>query len=587
VLLTKLYSEPEIFSPVTFKLGLNLIFGKKEVTDNPASASLNSIGKSLLLDFLDFALLASYDGKHNERLFATGNRVVHSTIILQFKINAKEYIIRRSFEHPKTVEFGEIDSEIEQYDILSLKPLLCDLIFANDPVFGLLDTGWYRNLITFFLKIHKPGRDRFLDPLDYLPEATLAEIQIYLLFMMAIDNSLAVENFQNVGALRETKRSIAEAKSFLQNEIDIDEAREKIVSLKSEIFTLEKAIEQFKLGQEYDQAESEADAFTAEIKSLLIDNHQDKHRIANYTASIKKDSPVQTDRIAALYAEVSAQLGIVVKKTLEEAVNFRKALLQSRKSFFKTEINALKVKVDERIAKINELESKRAGLFSFLDAKLAMNDLKEAFRYLTKRQTELAEIEGTVNKMDKLAALQAELEVVSADLKEKYLQFLSTTLVDQIDMYQKIRTIYEGVFGSDSTDGLAFLFKSALKKDAKFEIEFAFSGMLGKGKNQGRTLIFDLAVLLRRISIGLHGPLFLVHDGIFDGMDKSHFIALETMIDKWVSDGFELQYIATLNEEGSLSDEFGDASLFDPSNLEAQAVAVLSPNNKLLGFDFS
>jgi len=54
------------------------------------------------------------------------------------------------------------------------------------------------------------------------------------------------------------------------------------------------------------------------------------------------------------------------------------------------------------------------------------------------------------------------------------------------------------------------------------------------------------------INSKLKGPRFLVHDGIFDSLDKSHLIKTYEFIQKKIQEGFEFQYIAIINEGGIL-----------------------------------
>ena len=49
--------------------------------------------------------------------------------------------------------------------------------------------------------------------------------------------------------------------------------------------------------------------------------------------------------------------------------------------------------------------------------------------------------------------------------------------------------------------------------DAKLQIDIEFPAMMSKGRNQGRTLVYDLSVLFNAIENKLSGPRFLVHDG--------------------------------------------------------------------------
>ena len=110
--------------------------------------------------------------------------------------------------------------------------------------------------------------------------------------------------------------------------------------------------------------------------------------------------------------------------------------------------------------------------------------------------------------------------------------------------------------------------------------------MLSKGRNQGRTLIYDLSVLFYEIAQNIKTPRFLIHDGIFDGVDKTHFIELVKYLEEQKLQGKQFQYILTINEEGTLSDKFGDADVVNPEKIEKEAILVLTPDKKLFGKDF-
>ena len=52
------------------------------------------------------------------------------------------------------------------------------------------------------------------------------------------------------------------------------------------------------------------------------------------------------------------------------------------------------------------------------------------------------------------------------------------------------------------------------------------------------------------------------------------------------SKGMSIQYITTLNEEGTLSNKFGDKDLVNQEFIEEHSVLTLSPTDKLFGIDF-
>ena len=89
MILRRIYSTPNVFSPVTFKLGINFIFGQKEVAEGEEKKSLNGIGKSTFLDLIDFALLSSFTKQSNKRLFAAYNKgyLKGVSITLEFEVD--------------------------------------------------------------------------------------------------------------------------------------------------------------------------------------------------------------------------------------------------------------------------------------------------------------------------------------------------------------------------------------------------------------------------------------------------------------------------------------------------------------------
>ena len=137
--------------------------------------------------------------------------------------------------------------------------------------------------------------------------------------------------------------------------------------------------------------------------------------------------------------------------------------------------------------------------------------------------------------------------------------------------------------GATNEAGFSIAFNK--RKEKKLDIHISMQDMFGFGKNQGRTLVYDLFVLLNGFTFSSTFPRFLIHDGIFDGMDKAHFIAVDEFIEEMAKD-IKIQYIVTINEEGTLSEKFGHADKVSPEKLEKEAILILSPTHKLLGRDF-
>ena len=147
--LKKLYCEPVgLFKPVEFKNGINFIFGKKD-NANDAKKSLNGIGKSSLLDLLDFCMLCDFTVR-NPRLHLEKTRLLNYDIALDFEINNKNYTIKRNVKKPNEIKI--IDHKETVFELDDCKQFLCDLIFKDDNYDGKYSNRWFRRLIPFFIK---------------------------------------------------------------------------------------------------------------------------------------------------------------------------------------------------------------------------------------------------------------------------------------------------------------------------------------------------------------------------------------------------------------------------------------------------
>ena len=86
--------------------------------------------------------------------------------------------------------------------------------------------------------------------------------------------------------------------------------------------------------------------------------------------------------------------------------------------------------------------------------------------------------------------------------------------------------------------------------------------------------VYDLAVLFNMIENNIKGPRFLVHDSIFDSLDKAHLNSLFIYLSEKEKQKINFQYIVTLNEQSELHKEI----------LEKTVLPIYA-SKRLLGMD--
>lgn len=589
--LNKIYSEPEVFEPVEFKRGINYIFGKKEIsTQEEVKNSLNGIGKSTLLDLIDFALLSNYNKRDSKRLYAAYQKGIlkEVTIILDFEVDEAQYSIRRSFDKPNTIFISIDDNVYEEYPIKNIKPRLCDIIFKRNYV-GHYSDKWLRRLLPFYIKAQTPEKEPFLNPIKYIRDAKEIELNNYHFFLLNIDNKISYRNLQVQTDLKKLETTTKEAKRIITETygtIKMPEIDSKLRRYKIDIEKLEESIKLFELSEKYKIDQNKLNKLTEEIKELIFLNSSDELKIKSYQDSLKIDINIKPNSIRKLYAEFNQLLADNINKSLEDAISFRNNLVQSRREFIQDEVDSLKENIGTRLVSINRKTKERADIFKVLKAKKAITDLTEAHFTLNKIKDEAAELKSKVKILKDLNKERVQINQQINKIEADILEFEEEIADKELEFSKVFSDIYNALY-PEIDDISVFDITTNLNTDAKIQFTILPNNeMLSKGRNQGRTLIYDLAVLFNSIDEKLKAPRFLIHDGILDGMDKTHFIELVKYLEEKSLQNYEFQYILTLNEEGELTDNFGDADEVNPKKIEKEAVLVLTPNKLLFDKKF-
>lgn len=588
--LRKLYSEPlglfrtgkpETPHTIVFKDGFNFIYAKKD-NQSDSKESLNGLGKSSVCDLIDFCLLSDF--KKNTRLSKEKELLKKYAIVLEFEINEKVYIIKREIDKEK-IEFGLLGEE-RYYTREELKDTFFDTIFDNHNYIGIKPKSQFRSLMSFFIKIHKKNnlKELYSNPIMFLTEHnTLIELYPLHIFLLGFDNTLFVENYDLQNKIKDNKKTISELKRIIRDnhEFDFDSIGTQISKLNNEKNKLQIIIDNFQLAEQHLNLENRLNDLTKEIKLYSEQNFRNRKKVESYKESYEltdnlSDSKIRN--IELLFTELNQMFKYKITKTLKEAVNLRKQISKSRENFIREEILKLNQKIKENSEKIKNLDKERQNLFFYLDSEKAIEDLSNTYLQLGKIDKEISELEGTVSIYKNMLMEQNKYKAKDTQLNSDIANYISS-LSNEIKEFETLFSdVYQAIYPQSESSG--FSITSNIDKE-KLKIDISFDKEESKGWNKGRTLVYDIAIMINSIRKKINSPKFLIHDGIFDGMDKSHFVALYHYIERLQEQGTRFQYIVTMIEEGELSESFGDIDGLSVDKIAEQAIVVLSKSQPL------
>lgn len=186
-----IYSDTDLFDAVTFQKGLNVILGVPSGVRE--GRELNGVGKSTLIRLIDFAFVGDGAKKTFTQERCAFLRDENHSFTLAFTDSETKYRIRRHFAQPDTVFFAQDSDDFVEYTEPEMKNILAPIMVIDQQYDGLVDSGWYRTLMRFFVSDDKSSHAR-IDPLKFSHSTARKSLVLVLnYYLLNLPNSELVE----------------------------------------------------------------------------------------------------------------------------------------------------------------------------------------------------------------------------------------------------------------------------------------------------------------------------------------------------------------------------------------------------------
>lgn len=557
ITINNIYSPSGLFDKVVFRRnGINIIVGK--YSGDKETTGINGIGKSTLIRMIDYALLSEKASKIFQEEKYDFLKTEEHLIVLEFEIDNEKYEIRRTFKKSDAVLFGKLGSELASYDVNELKIVLANKFFPLTDPNVYLEATHFRSIMNFFIKDDLEHHQR-INPLNFLyPTASKGEIYLFNLFLLNLKN----KNLANLNEVSKESDKIRKIQSSLKINLEketgktIEEFQSERLSKEESIKQLENNLKKYEFLDEYKNVEEQLVGITNEINIKLGQYHGIDKRLRNIQLSYNSPIDFDTSKIKDFYNELIPTLGDLLKKSLDETLDFRKNIITNRVKFLVEQEDNLKKQVDEILKDISSLEQKRSILFGFLNEKGALDSIKNAYENLIIEKTSLSRPIQVLDQLDdytrKLASLNVEVSKLKKDtlddLEQEKEKVRDIKLLF-IDILRHALAIQEGVEKS-----YLEIEPQAKGLPLKIDVEVAKAEALGKSRL--KILAYDLLAFLFNIQNDRNFPRFLVHDGVFHAIETRAKINTLNYIYHKNLEFPDFQYIITVNEdEIALSEE--------------------------------
>ncbi len=530
--INKLYTEPATIDPISFTEGLNLILGERDET----SDKRNGVGKSLCIEFINFAFFKS---KSHSRVSQIPKDIFsHDTVIcLDFDLHGISYTVQRSIKDSENPIIIENENKTVFAKIEDANRFLTEKLFGNIELA-------YPSFRVMLGPLIREERSEFKSLVGcYDTKLRIADNYAPHLYLLGIDIQVYDLIKYHIAAIDEIQKDISRIKENVQliRQKDIDDARSDLNELDSEVKSIEESIDKLENVSGYETIKSELIKLEEDIESRRRQKGILKQQVAKLRA-VSQKVDIEPSEIAEFYESLKQGLGILIEKSLEEAIEFKNKIDEFQNRLITERRTALQKEAAQIDKELEALDQQYSRGLAVINQKGELKNLKQTYAAFTEKSAQLAQLRSFVDRFDQL-----EIQKQTAKTeKEKELLRLQSLIQEQkkvIDNFEKtILLIHEYIQGNKQA---SFQLKHTTNKQI-VEILMRIADDGSHSIEREKVFIYDLALLLNEYTKSRH-PGFLIHDNIFD-VDQDTLIKSLRFLDEKANFG-ESQYILTINSD--------------------------------------
>lgn len=532
LIIRKLYTIPEVVTPIHFQEGVNLILGEKD----DSSDKRNGVGKSICIEFINFAFLKR---KSDSRVALIPKAVLpeNTQICIDFDINGIAYTISRSIsdaERPVITENG-ITTYFQKID--DATHYLTEKVFANSEL-------PYPSFRVMLGPLIRDERSEFKSLINcYDTKLRIAENYAPHLYLLGINIELYEKIKQHINDLDQIGSDISRIRENVKliRQKGIDDARADLNELDDEVRSIEQSIDKLENLTGYEIVRNEILQLEAKIEGKRREKGIIKQQLLKLKP-VSQKVDIEPSEIAEFYEQLKSGLGSLLLKNLNEVISFKERIDDFQNKLIRERREKLLKEIESLDKDLSQLDIEYSQNLSVINQKGELKNLKQTYAAYAEKMDQLSQLRSFVTRYDQLERNKQKAKA-SKELDLLKLQSEIQNQENTIESFEKtILSIHEYIQGNKQA---SFIVKHTNKKQI-VEIIMRIDSDGSHSVEREKVFIYDIALLLNESTRKRHLG-FLIHDNIFD-VDQDTLLKSLKFIDEKASFG-GYQYILTINSD--------------------------------------
>lgn len=531
--LSKLYSnKPELFEPIDFVSGLNVVMAEIRLPEN-RERDTHNLGKSILGRVLDFGFLSTRDARFF--LFRHLNLFSEFVFYLEIQLMDASYVtIRRSVEEASKVSFKK--HEASHQDFTSLPDADWDHVQlpferSQEMLDSLLDwralKPWsYRKGIGYLLRSQEDFGNVF--HLSKFASAH-ADWKPFLAHLLGFNAELIASHYAKEDELEKKQATAKTIMSELGGSIEDISKIEGILLLKQqEADKKQKLLDAFDFRtQDKNRTKQLVDEIDERIALLNVERYSLNQRRKRILSSLEEDQILfNPDEAERLFKEAGVLFKDQIKKDFVQLISFNRAITEERRGYLQEERIEVESELKRINAELNALGKRRSENLAFLSVTDVFSKYKQVADEMVTLRADITSLERQRGFLRRLQELRTEIRALTENrdqLQSEIEADVEQQNSDKESLFSTIRLFFNEIV-EEVISRKALL---SVSPNGEGHLEFraeildesgnTTSADLGHTYRKLLCVAFDMALL--RAHLDDKFPRFVYHDGVFESLD--------------------------------------------------------------------